>query len=1232
MKFEKLWLLLILTFVFPHNKVAARQAEQRVLFTANLVQLQADDEWFNQFESFLNTQKGPLNLVVTGDLLKGNLRGKYRRQDSLRVSRVLELSKHLQDGKLVLLPGDRDWDNSGKNGWKSVRRLEKLVKSFRYKNVKWAIKKGCPGPKIIELDDHNRLVTISTQWWNHPFRKPGPVDADCKIATTDGFQEELEDIIDENSGKNLILTGHFPVFSLGKYGGHFPLSEYLFPLTEWVDWLYLPLPFVGSMEPAYRQNIGGSKDISNENYTPFRKLLKNIISHRSGLVYVSGHERNLQILKKDDNYFLNSGSPRKGKFTADDDDALYASREAGLLELVFYDDGAVGTQVWKYKVKSGIEAGKQFTLYRSACSEETGNEPLNTAYRPCAKELKSTATMAEKYPQPVKTVAGPEYAAGAVHRFFLGDHYRDDWTAEIMVPVLDLDTTFAGLTPYKRGGGRQTRSLKFKAGNGLRYVFRSVNKDPVKALDYELRETIAADIVRDQTTTQHPYGAMAADILLNEADILHAHPKLFVMPDDPKLGPFHRDYAGMLGMLEDLPSNPDEGEVSFAGADRILRSYKLFRNLYRDHDNMVDDTLFARARVLDILMGDWGKHEDNWKWAGYKQGKMTIYKPIPRDRDHVFSRWDGILPWLADREWAKESGENFDYEIVGLPSLVFQARHLDRFIGSRLSKQDWLNACAFVQNTIDEQDIERAVRNMPPETYDLSGREIAAKLKARLRDLQKYIEEFYELLAGEVDVVGSNKREYFFVMRNKDGTVDVTVYNVKGTKNKGNQIYYRRRFFPDETKEIRLYGLDGKDIFYLEGKSDESILVRIIGGPKQDNVYDRSQVIGSGSYTLIYENSPNADIYAGTEAERITTAQKFVYNYDRTAYAYDHYFPLPSLGYNANDGFSLGFGIEYTFQGFGHKPYAGKHAFSVSASTSSSLVFQYDGRYHQLLGDWDLTLQGVYAVPSAYTSFFGFGNETVKDDGLYTDDFYDTRFDSRTATIGLVNEFWKQSSFEFKAHYENNEAQVDQAKTLFGSTDFFGRQKVNMIEAQVLLDLDFRDDAFLPTRGTRLFIQHKNGVITNNRDSNYGITLAWFEHFMTADLLTPVTLGLEAGGGDSYGQIPFYRQLNLGQNNFLRGYLNYRFTGDAIVFMNSDLRFHLADIKSSVIPMRFGGKLFFDSGRVIQSGENSDKWHNGYGFGFYLVPLEKSFTLNVSAGFSEEESMLIKFALGTVFK
>ena len=83
------------------------------------------------------------------------------------------------------------------------------------------------------------------------------------------------------------------------------------------------------------------------------------------------------------------------------------------------------------------------------------------------------------------------------------------------------------------------------------------------------------------------------------------------------------------------------------------------------------------------------------------------------------------------------------------------------------------------------------------------------------------------LIADEV--VGSNKKEFFHVRRQADGTVQVTLYDltpqgeVDSTK-----VYYNRTFYPAETKEIRLFGLAGDDRFLIEGQAEHSILVRII--------------------------------------------------------------------------------------------------------------------------------------------------------------------------------------------------------------------------------------------------------------------------------------------------------------------------------------------------------------------------------------------------------------------
>ena len=49
--------------------------------------------------------------------------------------------------------------------------------------------------------------------------------------------------------------------------------------------------------------------------------------------------------------------------------------------------------------------------------------------------------------QTVVVVAGKQYTAGGMHRFLLGDDYRDLWTLPIRVQVLDLRTYAGGLKP-----------------------------------------------------------------------------------------------------------------------------------------------------------------------------------------------------------------------------------------------------------------------------------------------------------------------------------------------------------------------------------------------------------------------------------------------------------------------------------------------------------------------------------------------------------------------------------------------------------------------------------------------------------------------------------------------------------------------------------------------------------------------------------------------------------------
>ena len=190
-----------------------------------------------------------------------------------------------------------------------------------------------------------------------------------------------------------------------------------------------------------------------------------------------------------------------------------------------------------------------------------------------------------------KVAPGERYDAGWFRRFLLGGNYRDLWARPITVPVLDLHTFAGGLKPMEIAGGKQTKTLRLNASNGLQFVFRPVDKDGLSTPPgYD--DTIVEDVLRDQVSAHHPAGALVADVLLTAAGVLHASPTLVVMPDDPRLGKFQKEYAGRLGMIEVYPSVPEP--------PRRSHGYRLDQIDGHEHvavDDVVADLLLQQQRA-----------------------------------------------------------------------------------------------------------------------------------------------------------------------------------------------------------------------------------------------------------------------------------------------------------------------------------------------------------------------------------------------------------------------------------------------------------------------------------------------------------------------------------------------------------------------------------------------------------------------------------------------------------
>ena len=165
----------------------------------------------------------------------------------------------------------------------------------------------------------------------------------------------------------------------------------------------------------------------------------------------------------------------------------------------------------------------------------------------------------------------------------------------------------------------------------------------------------------------------------------------------------------------------------------------------------------------------------------------------------------------------------------------------------------------------------------------------------------------------------------------------------------------------------------------------------------------------------------------------------------------------------------------------------------------------------------------------------------------------------------------------------------------------------------------------------RVYLNHESGWVLITDNKRYHKIQGSLEQFFSSRNNNPFTLGIKVGGSSTTGDIPYYYRYYLGQLQFLRGYRKNRFTGDHAAFLNTDLRWKIGEARTSVVPMGYGLRGFVDTGRVFLNGESSDQWHMGYGFGFYLVPLQESFSINLSMAWSEEESGLFLFSLGKTF-
>ena len=125
----------------------------------------------------------------------------------------------------------------------------------------------------------------------------------------------------------------------------------------------------------------------------------------------------------------------------------------------------------------------------------------------------------------------------------------------------------------------------------------------------------------------------------------------------------------------------------------------------------------------------------------------------------------------------------------------------------------------------------------------------------------------------------------FEIKRLNDHETSVTVYRVDENEKAQNPIF-SRVFLNQEKKEIKLYGVGGKDIFHVKGSVDKGIKVSVIGGPGKDSLIDASYVSGWGHKTKFYHN-PENNISTSAETKVHLSKSPSINRYEYEIFKYD---------------------------------------------------------------------------------------------------------------------------------------------------------------------------------------------------------------------------------------------------------------------------------------------------------------------------------------------------------
>ncbi|AZQ44262.1 metallophosphoesterase [Nonlabens ponticola] len=1123
------------------------------------------------------------------------------------------------EGKTIFIPGNHDYYDENLD---NVEREKKYIEEALDNKDVWSPKVGCPIDSR-EISKDIQLIIVDSQWYLAKWDEIPTINDNCdQIKTREQFFLEIESELKKNQGKTILITTHHPIFTNGIHGGQYAAIKHLYPTQN-----NIPIPVLGSLTSLIRTSGGVSaQDKQNKRYQSYADRMTSLIvaSGAPRVMLASGHEHTLQYIVNEGVRQIVSGSGAKKSYVALSDDGLFAYGGKGFAKMDVLKDGS--STVTYY----GFENGTYKSLYSK-----------NAIDAPPVFDMSSLPDSIPAFAK-ANIYNDDRTDKSKFYEGFWGEKYRELYNTDINAHVALLDTLKGGLSVVRPGGGHQTRSLRLVDKDGKEYNLRALKKSAVQFLQTTVfkdknvadgfDDTTAEDLLFDFYTAAHPYGALVIPTLADAVGVYHTNPEIYYVPKQDALGNYNTEYGDELYMLVERPEENHKELESFGKPDNIESTADVIEKLRRDEKYSIDQDAYVRARMFDMLIGDWDRHQDQWRWSEFdNEDGTTIFKPIPRDRDQVFSNFDGaVFATLRTLVGITNQFATYGDDLDNVKWFNTAATYLDRSLGQEATRETWLAQARYIQDNLSDEEIDIAFKELPPAIYPhKSTKIIIESMKARRDNLVDIASRYYDVLARLAIITGTDKDDYVIVDRIEAGKTKVSIY-----RNKDGEIadLVRERVYDKKyTDEIWVYALDDDDIIKTTGNARNPIKVRIIGGQNND-IYK----LETGKAISVYDHKTKDNTFEELAGARLRKSDNYDVNlYNPRKNIQSNNVLTPAIGFNPDDGIRVGLQNVYTVNGFNRNPNTRVHKLTAGYYfATDGYQIAYEGEFAGVFRGFNLLVKGRYTGPTFAVNFFGFGNETPNFDDDLGFDFNRVRLSRIEGGLGGVYRGEYGSILQVGTTIQGIEVERDADRfiadfpAMENEEEFFERSWFS--DVNITYRYSSYDNPINPTRGMKFVFD--NGITADVQDFDdvfyYIKPQLGFHNALTRDrkLVLKTLAQAHVIVGDDF---EFYQSAQLGQNTGLRGYRTQRFSGESAFATSADVRYSFDQFKTGLIPLQMGVFLGGDVGRVWLDGQRSKRWNNDYGGGIFINSAEAiGATFNLFTG---DDGLRFSFQVGFNF-